>query len=237
MSPNQTVREVVLQLPRATRVFEELKIDYCCHGETPLGDACARVGVGLEKVIQMLWEAELTETECAPDFQRMSLTELTMHILDKHHVYTKREMPRLETLLVRVMTVHGDSHPELLKVARLLRTLCEDLKPHMFKEEQILFPYVVQLEQSLRRHTPAPFAPFGTVDNPVRLMISEHDQVGQLLGELREATADYTTPADGCLSYQELNHQLEALEKDLHQHIHLENNLLFPRALEMERRR
>lgn len=238
MSPNQTIREVVLQSPRATRVFEELKIDYCCGGESTLVDACANVGVGLDNVIQMLNEAELTDAgaDCSPDFQQMSLTELTMHILDKHHVYTKREMPRLEPLLVKVMAAHGENHPELLQVARLLRRLCEDLQPHMFKEEQILFPYIVQVERSLLRHTPAPFAPFGTVDRPAHMMMLEHDRVGDLLRELREASAEYRTPVDGCLSYQALNRGLEALEKDLHQHIHLENNVLFPRAIEMERR-
>jgi regulator of cell morphogenesis and NO signaling len=159
-----------------------------------------------------------------------------MHILDKHHVYTKREMPRLETLLVKVIAVHGDNHPELLQVARQLRTLCEDLKPHMFKEEQILFPYFVQVERSLLRHTPAPFAPPGTADNPALVMMREHERVAELLRELREASANYKTPADGCLSYQMLNQGLEALEKDLHQHMHLENNVLFPRATEMERR-
>jgi len=236
MSPNQTVREVVLQSPRATRVFEALKIDYCCGGQTSLVDACANVGVTLDNVIRMLKDAELSGAGDLPDFQQMSLTELTMHILDKHHVFTKREMPRLEALLVKVIGAHGDNHPELLQVARLLHALCEDLKPHMFKEEQILFPYVVQLERSLLRHTPAPFAHFGTIENPARMMMREHDQVGDLLRELRAASADYQTPADGCLSYQTFNQGLEELEADLHQHIHLENNVLFPRAIELEHR-
>lgn len=116
----------------------------------------------------------------------------------------------------------------------LVRQLCADLEPHMFKEEQILFPYVLEMESSLVRNRPAPFAPFGTINNPIHMMMIEHDTVGDLLGELRAVSSDYTVPADACISFQTLYGALEAFEQDLHQHIHLENNILFPRAAEME---
>jgi regulator of cell morphogenesis and NO signaling len=122
----------------------------------------------------------------------------------------------------------------LRDIGGLFQRLCADLAPHMFKEEQILFPYILEMEASVLQHRPAPSAPFGTVNNPIRMMMMEHETVGDLLRELRSSSSDYKVPADACLSYQTLYQELEALEQDLHQHIHLENNILFPRAIELE---
>jgi regulator of cell morphogenesis and NO signaling len=168
------------------------------------------------------------------DFQRLSLTELITHILDTHHVFTRNEMARLELLAAKVVAAHAENHSELLTVSSLLRELFADLAPHMLKEEMILFPFVVELEQSLLQKRRPPFAPFGTVNNPVRMMLREHDTAGEILREVRKLTADYAVPADACASYQTLYRSLEAFEKDLHQHIHLENNILFPQAIAIE---
>ena len=236
LSSDKTVRDVVLELPQATRVFEKLKIDYCCGGDTPLGDACATAGVEVANLERMLAEAEQAEVEGkgAIDFQKATLSELIGYILDKHHVYTKEEMTRLEPLMAKVISVHGTNHPELQGMGGFFQELCADLKPHMFKEEHVLFPYLVEMERAVLQNEPAPLAPFGTVKNPVRMMMMEHETVGDLLRELRALSSNYTVPADGCVSYQTLYQALEAFEKDLHQHIHLENNLLFPRAVELE---
>ena len=231
-----TVREVAIELPQATRLFEQLKIDYCCGGDMPLTEACATAGVEMDKVMTMLEEAEaaaIRETGVR-DFQKASLTELIAHILDKHHVYTKQEMTRLEALSLKVIGAHGANHPELHALGKLLQQLCADLEPHMFKEEQVLFPYIVAMEAAALQHGPAPLAPFGTVNNPVRMMMREHETVGDILRELRQTSSNYTVPPDGCISYKTLYEALDAFEKDLHQHIHLENNILFPRAMEME---
>jgi regulator of cell morphogenesis and NO signaling len=236
ISTNTTVREVALELPYSASVFERLKIDYCCRGERLLGEACANAGVEVDSLMRMVEEAKPDEVNVPLDLQKSSLTELIMHILDNHHIYTKAEMARLEPLIEKVIAAHGENHPELRRIGRLFQKLSQDLKPHMFKEEQILFPYIVQLEKAVRKTGPAPFAPFGTVNNPVRMMMMEHETVGELLRDLRSASANYTVPPDGCLSYHSLYQGMEALEKDLHQHIHLENNLLFPRAVEMEGR-
>jgi regulator of cell morphogenesis and NO signaling len=168
------------------------------------------------------------------DFQKATLSELIGHILDKHHVYTKEEMARLEPLIDKVIGAHGTNHPELRQLGEMFQTLCADLKPHMFKEEQILFPYILEMEKASLQNRPAPFPPFGTVKNPVRMMMMEHETVGDLLREVRALSSNYTVPPDGCISYQTLYQALEAFEKDLHQHIHLENNILFPRAIELE---
>ncbi len=234
LDPTKTVRELAVAFPSATRVFEKTKIDYCCGGDQLLGDACAKAGVDMKVLEQMLE----TSVEPAPattvDFQQLTLAELINYILDKHHVYTKDEMNRLEGLVARVVSAHGANHPELLTMRDLLQQLIAELRGHMFKEEQILFPFVVQMEQSVLQNRPAPFAPFGTVNNPIRMMMIEHDNAGEILRELRKLSSDYKTPADACISYQTFYQALEAFEQDLHQHIHLENNILFPKAIALE---
>ena len=228
-----TVRDVALQVPESTRLFESLKIDYCCGGNQPLGQACASAGVDIQDVMEML--AGVGQSNEAKDFQNTSLPELITHILDTHHVFTKSEMERLQSLADKVLNAHRFNHPELIHLDELLTRLCEDLKPHMFKEEQILFPYITALVQAADQNRPVPFAPFGTVNNPIRMMMREHDTAGEILRDLRALTSDYEVPADACISYQTLYQALENFEKDLHQHIHLENNILFPRALDVER--
>jgi regulator of cell morphogenesis and NO signaling len=226
-------------VPESTRLFEQLKIDYCCGGNRPLGEACASAGLDVDTVMEMLAQANSgapssSSHASARDYQNASLPELIEHILNTHHVFTKSEMNRLEALTAKVMEAHGRNHPELINVGELFKRLCADLTPHMFKEEQVLFPYIVRMAQAFDKNQPRPFAPFGTVNNPVRMMMKEHDTAGEILRELRAVTSDYKVPPDACISYQTLYQALENFEKDLHQHIHLENNLLFPKALDLE---
>lgn len=228
------VREVALNLPQATRVLEKLKIDYCCGGDRHLGEACAAAGVELKTLEQMLAEADKNVTSGTPDFQQLTLAELVAYILDKHHVFTKSEMARLELLSAKVVAAHGENHSELLAIRNLLRQLFDDLTQHMFKEERVLFPFVVEFEQSVLQQRPVPSAPFGTVNNPIHMMMMEHDAAGEFLRELRKLSSDYAVPSDACISYQTLYQSLEAFEQDLHQHIHLENNILFPKAIALE---
>lgn len=234
INTGMTVREVAMELPQSTRLFEKLRIDYCCGGHRPLTEACASAGVDVDEVMAMLDEVTPSEDIGALDFQNASLPELITHILDTHHVFTKSEMERLQALTDKVIGAHGANHPELLHVRELWQRLCADLKPHMFKEEQILFPYMIAMSQAVDQKSAAPFAPFGTVNNPIRMMMREHDTAGEIVRELRALTSDYKAPADACISYETLYQALENFEKDLHQHIHLENNILFPKALDME---
>jgi regulator of cell morphogenesis and NO signaling len=233
---DKTVREYALEMPHALRVFEKLKIDYCCGGGRPIGDACAVAGVGVEELASLLEQANREPVASAPPAvaQSCSLSALIDYIIDKHHTFTREEMERIGALLEKVCSKHGASHPEVVIARTLFHKLCDDLKPHMYKEEAVLFPYIKALEQAISRKTAMPFAPFGTVNNPVRMMMSEHDTAGDILRELRAATGDYAAPEDACMSYRALYDALEGFERDLHQHIHLENNLLFPRAVEME---
>ena len=236
ISSEMTVREVATQLPESTRVFETLKIDYCCGGNRSLTEACASAGVEVDNVISELSALgkSVAGDSAAMDFQQLSLSELIAHIVETHHVFTKAEMVRIQALAEKVIDVHGANHPELPSLGELFQRLCVDLGPHMIKEELVLFPYIVAIEQSVTHGEPVPFAPFGTVQNPVRMMMMEHDTAGDLLRKLREVTSDYQVPADACISYRTLYQALENFEKDLHQHIHLENNLLFPKAVERE---
>jgi regulator of cell morphogenesis and NO signaling len=227
----KTVRELALESPNATRVFEQMGIDYCCGGQKSLSEACATARVPVQEVLQRLdaSRGEAGYGQGAHDWQESSLTEIIRHIVNTHHEYVKQEVPRLEKLLAKVVSVHGGNHPELLQVQSTFHSLGEELSSHLMKEEQILFPWIVQTESG-----ESPASCFGSVGNPIRMMMFEHDNAGAALREIRSASRDFRIPDDGCISYQTLYQALQAFEADLHQHIHLENNILFPRAMELE---
>jgi regulator of cell morphogenesis and NO signaling len=232
---SRTVREYALEIPAATRIFEKLGIDYCCGGGTSLSDACVKAGVTVAEVLDSLKATEHSGAAVAGGrWQTVSDAALIVHIVDTHHEFTRDELVRLEALLAKVCGVHGQNHPELFHIQSQFQDLRRDLEPHMLKEEQVLFPYIIQIEESIYKKQSTPVPPFGTVRNPVRMMMAEHDAAGEILRTMREASSDYTTPPDGCISFQTLYSALMALEADLHQHIHLENNILFPRAAERE---
>jgi regulator of cell morphogenesis and NO signaling len=235
ISSTTKVREVALELPQSTRLFEKFKIDYCCGGDQPLAAACASAGVDVQNILALIEQVKQAPAgNGTVDLQKATANELIGYILDKHHVFTKEEMARLEPLADKVVGAHGANHSELLALRDLMRQLFEDLRPHMFKEEQLLFPFIIALENAREQNRPAPFAPFGTVNNPVRMMLAEHDTAGDLLREMRKVSSDYALPADACISFKTFYEALEAFEQDLHQHIHLENNLLFPKAIALE---
>jgi regulator of cell morphogenesis and NO signaling len=231
----RTIREYALEIPAATRIFEKLGIDYCCGGGTSLADACNKAGITVDEVLDSLKTTVRSEgTFAGRDWQTTSHAELIAHIVKKHHTFTREELVRLEALLVKVCGVHGQNHPDLFHLQNQFQELRRDLEPHMLREEQVLFPYIIQIEETIEEKRPLPVPRFGTVRNPVRVMMAEHDAAGDILRAMREASSDYTTPPDGCISFQTLYSALMALEADLHQHIHLENNILFPRAAELE---
>ncbi len=230
----KTVRDYAVENPNATRVFEKYGIDYCCGGHKSLTDACAAANVDVNDVLKGIEGSEPSTAGNTKDWRKESLTALVEHINSTHHVYVKEEVPRLTQLIAKVVAAHGTNHPELLTVQEIFSDLGQELSMHLMKEEQILFPYVAAAERSAKTGEPVPASCFGTVQNPVRMMMMEHDSAGVALKQLRELTSDYTVPADACISYKTLYQALQDFEKDLHQHIHLENNILFPRAIELE---
>ena len=235
LATSKTVRELALEISGATRVFESVGIDYCCGGNRSLADACVAAGVTAESVVNSLEHANGSHAGSEePNFLTATLAELIDHIVEKHHAFTKTEIERLRALIEKVNNAHGQNHPELAQLRSLFATLSAELEPHMMKEERMLFPYVVQMEDAMRRERTHPYPPFGTVANPVHMMMLEHETAGEVLRKMREVTENYAIPPDACISYQTLYQALDGFEKDLHQHIHLENNILFPRAVEME---
>jgi len=233
----KAVREVAVENPAATRVFERFGIDYCCGGNHALEQACERAGVSLDEVIDSLEMEEETARAAKQvhPWQSEPLNELITHIKNTHHKYAREETVRLAALLQKVCSVHGKNHPELFGIRETFGWLSQELMTHMMKEEMVLFPYIERMEESVMQSEPVLPAPFGSVQNPVAMMEHDHDSAGAALRSIRKASRDFAPPADACISYQTLYKALAAFEADLHQHIHIENNILFPRAIAMEK--
>ena len=225
---DSTVGDIVAGCPALASVFENIGIDYCCGGKKTLGDACRDKGLEPQSVLATL--AQPPQTEPVADTAVMALTELADHIEQTHHAYLRSEFSRLNELTSKVASVHGDQNPRLHQVSETCRALIAELSDHMMKEEQILFPLVRQLDAS----DTAPTFHCGSLANPVHQMESEHNQAGAALERLRELTDGFTPPDGACNSYRAMLNAIAHLERDLHLHIHKENNVLFPRALEME---
>jgi regulator of cell morphogenesis and NO signaling len=228
---------LVLEKPCAAKVFEKLGIDYCCGGKQTLDQACRTAGIPVDGVLDALKVAQ-PSGEGFPkdrDWQTEPLTDLISHIKNTHHKYTREEIARLGPLFDKVYSVHGEHHPELFGLRATFQALAQEVTTHMMKEEMVLFPYMEKMEESVIQREPILPPPFGTVQNPVTMMMHEHDSAGNALRTMHQQSANYTPPADACISYQTLYKALSDLESDLHQHIHLENNVLFPRAVQMER--
>ncbi|HSE98377.1 MAG TPA: DUF542 domain-containing protein, partial [Blastocatellia bacterium] len=188
-----TVREIALEVPGATRLFEKMGIDYCCGGAKPIAEACQAAGVTVEEVVRSLEQVEAASQalDSSKDWRAESLGSLIAHIYNKHHVFTREELDRIEPLLEKVCSVYGERRPELLQIQALFAGLKHELLLHMMKEERVLFPYVVEMEEAKIARSPAPTAMFGTVRNPVRMMMLEHDGAGETLRRIRELSGDF----------------------------------------------
>jgi regulator of cell morphogenesis and NO signaling len=226
-----TVAEFAISNPGAIPELERLGIDYCCGGNVTVADACSRAGIRPEQLLALAAQADRPEGRA---WEKEPLSALIRFILETHHVYTRDAIASLPPLATKVRGRHGEAHPETRVVETLTMQLADDLAPHMVKEEQVLFPYVVALEAAALRGGPRPGSCFGSVRNPVRMMMAEHEAAGEILRRLRAETAGYALPPDACASFQALYNGIQKLESDLHRHIHLENNVLFPRALRLE---
>lgn len=226
---NQTVGELVREIPARSRVFERFSIDYCCGGKVPLHEACRARGLDPEHI-----EAELarvsTEQAEPNNPSSMGLADLADHIESTHHAYLREELPRLDFLTKKVAQVHGDAEPRLNEIRRVFVACREELESHMLKEERVLFPMIRELE---RADGPVTFH-CGSLANPIRMMEHEHDQAGDAMSRFKELTDGYAPPDWACNTYRAMVDGLAAFERDMHQHVHKENNVLFPRALEVE---
>ncbi|MEP0813467.1 MAG: iron-sulfur cluster repair di-iron protein [bacterium] len=230
---NLTVGEIVAERIGRSRVLESYGLDYCCGGGTPFADACAAKGLDPDEVA-----AAIAESDAAPaageddgaDYRSMPLSRLCDHIEETHHVFMKREVPRLTELLDKTFKAHGENHPELAQVVRVYAGLRAEIEAHLLKEEQVLFPFIRQMEAT----GGVPQFHCGSLQAPIGVMLQEHDNAGDALRKLSELTNGYAVPEDACSTYRAALDGLREMELDLHLHIHKENNILFPRALEEE---
>jgi regulator of cell morphogenesis and NO signaling len=231
----KTVREIALENPSSIRVFEALGIDYCCGGKKPLSDACSHANVDFGRVQELLAQADRdSQAPVAQEWRDKPLSGLIAHIVAKHHGFVRNETPRIQALLTKVGSKHGAIHPEIAAIEQLFSAVSQELSTHMLKEEQVLFPYIERMEHAVQGGEAIPPAFFGTVKRPIANMVAEHDDAGALLARMRELSSGYTAPAGACPTFLALYNGLEEFERDLHHHVHLENNILFPRAVEME---
>ncbi|TDJ70105.1 MAG: iron-sulfur cluster repair di-iron protein [Proteobacteria bacterium] len=231
INSDRTVGELVLEHPSNSRIFEEYGIDYCCGGKKSLWEACAKNGISVDEVLHKLNEADTARPqEDATDYASMRLDDLVEHIVSTHHAYLIRELPRLRGISTKVAKVHGDKDDRLGELEGVIRSLAEELGAHMMKEERVLFPLICLLAQT----DPPQEMHFGTLGNPIGAMEADHEIAGNTLDNMRRLTDNYTPPDWACNTYRALLDGLHELEVDLHQHIHKENNILFPRALDLE---
>ena len=230
----QTVRQIALDRPSSIRVFEHFGIDYCCGGRKPLEEACAASQIEVNAVLAALESAAAAPASIAEDWRQISMEKLVNHIVATHHAYVKRELPRLAVLAQKVVNRHGATMAELKEIQSALATLDAELTSHLAKEEAILFPYIVALDRAGAAGTAKPSGCFGTVANPIAMMTQEHDAAGTLMARMRNLSGNFTTPQGACPPFHAFYDGLREFEQDLHQHIHLENNILFLRAIELE---
>jgi len=229
ITPETKLADIVVARPVLAGTMEKLGLDYCCGGQRSISEAATELGLDPHTTIKIL-DATPTSVSTDDNWTGMSLTEMVDRLEITHHAYLKEAMPRLTELSTKVAEVHRHNHPELADIERLTKAFRADLEPHMMKEERVLFPMVRQLDEA----TDTPQFHCGTLRNPISMMMLEHNQVGDLLEQLRIATSSYSLPDDACASYKALYEGLADLESDTHMHVHLENNILFPAVIEAE---
>jgi len=231
----QPLAEIVANDSRTAEVFERFGLDYCCRGQQTLETATRERRVALPDVVAALDAlGPPTAADRLPEDWN-HLDALTRHIVERHHHYAVSTIPVIRGWLDKLVDRHAARHPELREVRETFIELADELTTHMAKEESLLFPFINELAVAERAGSRLPRGPFGTILHPVRVMESDHEETGQLLQRLRDLTKDYQPPSDGCATYQLCYRELARFEGDLHRHVHLENNVLFPQAMELER--
>ena len=229
---NQTLAEIVTENIRSAIVFEEYGLDFCCNGKRPLSEACAEKNVNVNEVVNSL--TGLTSNNSSENINDWELDFLVDYIINNHHQYVRRMIPVVSLHADKVASVHGQNHPETIQIADLFLAVREELEGHMMKEERMLFPYIKQLYEAKKSNKQVTPPPFGTIQNPIRMMEAEHTSAGSAMQKIRELSNNFSVPEDACNTFKALYSELKEFEEDLHKHIHLENNILFPKSIELE---
>ncbi len=229
-----TIRDIVANDYRAAAVFQRHGIDFCCGGDRTVEAAAAAKGLAAGSLVEELEAATAAPANGTPRFNEWDLASLTSYIVANHHAYVRQAIPNLLQHTRKISAVHGEHHPELAQVEHIFEGVAEEMLMHMMKEERMLFPYIDAMARAASAGQPAPMAPFGTVQNPIRMMEMEHESAGSAMARINELTGGYRPPEDACTTYKVCLQELDAFERDLHAHVHLENNILFPKAAQLE---
>jgi regulator of cell morphogenesis and NO signaling len=233
VSKESIIGDIVTANYKYAQVFKNVGIDFCCNGNRTIEQACEKKGIEATDILQQLQKLDVVNNSIT-DYNSWPLDLLADYVVKKHHRYVQQKTLEIQPYLNKIVKVHGAQHPELLEVEALFNASAGELAQHMKKEELILFPYVAKLVQAQQTHTKAT-ASFGTVQNPIQMMMAEHDTEGERFRKIAELTNNYTPPSDACNTYIVTFGLLKEFEDDLHMHIHLENNILFPKAIELEK--
>jgi regulator of cell morphogenesis and NO signaling len=227
-----SLAQIVNSNHQAASVFEKYHLDFCCKGKRSLEQACSEQQLAISEVTADLKNIFTKDNHVSIDFEKMDLIQLADYIVQTHHAYVKNEMPQIYAYLHKVSSKHGERHPELYKIFQTFSAVKEEMEGHMKKEELILFPRIKELEKLANNENANLQLNITYLQSPITVMEQEHDHAGNLLNDIRILSNDYTPPQDACTTYRLSFAALKAFELDLHQHVHLENNILFPKAIE-----
>lgn len=231
---NSIVGEIVRANYQAAQIFENSNIDFCCGGNISINEACKRSGTDATVLVSELEKVLQREDYDSKYYESLPLDLLSNYIVERHHAYVSEKAPFIQQKLQKLCDVHGANHPELFEVNELFDEAVGNLTQHMKKEELILFPYIARMVNFKNNGTGTPVE-FGHILQPIHVMMEEHQAEGDRFVKIAKITSQYTTPADGCSTYEVTYRSIEEFERDLHRHIHLENNVLFPKAIELEK--
>jgi regulator of cell morphogenesis and NO signaling len=230
------IGEIVAENFRTAQVFEKYGIDFCCGGKKSVSEACGEKGINPDELTERLTKLAGNQNNIHNDYNAWELDFLIDYIINNHHSYVKRSLPVIAGHTEKVALKHGANHPEVIKISELFSNIKAELEAHMQKEELMLFPYIKNLVEAKRKSIEIPLPPFGTIENPIKVMETEHDSAGNAIGEINSLSSSYTLPEDACATFGVLYQELKDFEDDLHTHIHLENNILFPKAIALEKK-
>ena len=232
---DETLGQIAAKDLRKAEIFKKYGLDFCCGGKKTVKQACAEKGLDVTKIEHELQQADRNPSTRPLPYGDWSLDFLADFIVNTHHSYVKKKLPDLKNYAAKVAAVHGKHHPELIPILQLVEEVSAELYTHMIKEERILFPYIKDLVAATNSSQSLHAAHFGTVQNPISVMEMEHEMVGENLAAIRTLSGNFALPVDACASYSLLYKMLDEFEDDLFTHVHLENNILFPKALELEK--
>lgn len=233
-TPTKTVADFVTENIKTAHVFKKYGIDFCCGGGISIEKACIKADVNIDDLLDDLERVENT-TSRATDYNNWKLDFLADHIVNVHHQYIEDNIPMLKQYADRVAKVHGDHYHELLEIRELVHEVCGELAAHCKKEELILFPFIRKMVTAQKEETALDNPHFGSVDNPIKMMEDEHEEAGEIFARISKLSNSYTVPPGACNTYRAYYSKLQEFEEDLHEHVHKENNILFPKSLQLEK--